>query len=236
MMLRYTHLDERDGARPRVQVGLNGGEEAVEELQAGPVTRQRCDPGLPARCAAHLVRQHEYNDGRALDGLREVRDGDHVARELDVGQILDVDVVGVDNLGQLAALDLLLVHPHLNPSNGSVSDPMGPAGKGLGPGRRRQGPGNNGGHRPHPAQSHTGPQRPIWGAERRTLTVSWNWSNRTVLVPTMRATAEPLCMRGQSPSIPARSGATRPASPRTSCRIPRGTLFPCRDRQPCCEE
>lgn len=154
---------------------------------------------LPAHRAAHLVREHENKNGRVLDSLREVGDGHHVLGQLHIGQILHVDVVGVDNLGQLAPLDLLLVHPHLNPPIESGGGAKGPVGERWGPGRRRQGPGQVGGHRPDPIPKLAGPQRPTRGARRRTLTVSSNWLKRTVFVPTMRATAEPLRSGGKHP-------------------------------------
>jgi hypothetical protein len=50
---------------------------------------------------------HDKDDRRgALDGLDNVRHGDDVVRQLHAGQVLFVDMLRVDNLGELLALKL----------------------------------------------------------------------------------------------------------------------------------
>lgn len=53
-----------------------------------------------------LVGHDEDERGRALDGLDNVGDGNDIVAERDVGEVLDVDVLLVDNVGELAAVDL----------------------------------------------------------------------------------------------------------------------------------
>ena len=70
------------------------------------------------------MRQHEDED---VGGERRVADVGHrhdVVRERPPGQILDVLVVGVDDLGQLAAVHILLEHPHVD----VLDEPLGAPG------------------------------------------------------------------------------------------------------------
>lgn len=54
---------------------------------------------------------HDENEGGgALDGLGEVGDRDDVVSEVIIGEVLDVLVRLVHNLGELAAVDLGLAH------------------------------------------------------------------------------------------------------------------------------
>ena len=89
-------LDARDGA------GI-GGDLALDGL---------------AGADDELVRQVEDQDGAVLDGVDQIRVGHEVGGQLDAGQVLDVLMLGVDNLGQvlgaLAIVDLFLEHPHLD--------------------------------------------------------------------------------------------------------------------------
>lgn len=54
----------------------------------------------------HLVRNNEDKGVGALDGLGEVGLGDDVVAQVDAREVLDVLVLLVDDLGQLAALEL----------------------------------------------------------------------------------------------------------------------------------
>lgn len=59
-----------------------------------------------------LMRKDENEDITALGGIDEVGDGDDVGRQGVVGEVLDVAVVLVNDFGELAAIDDLLVDPH----------------------------------------------------------------------------------------------------------------------------
>lgn len=58
---------------------------------------------------------HDKDEDRcALDGLEDLWYGDNVLGQLNVWQVANVLVCAVDDLGQLAAVDRLLVHPHVD--------------------------------------------------------------------------------------------------------------------------
>merc|ERR1719364_383792 len=67
---------------------------------------------LRADAPEELVGQHEDEQRGSLHGVREVGVGDDVVRELDARQVLDVLVLGVDDVGQVLAVDALLEDPH----------------------------------------------------------------------------------------------------------------------------
>lgn len=51
---------------------------------------------------------HDEDDGgRALDRLDNVGHGDDVVPQRNVGEVLDVDVLVVDDVGEFAAVDLM---------------------------------------------------------------------------------------------------------------------------------
>jgi hypothetical protein len=64
--------------------------------------------------AQELVRHAEDEDVGAAHGVLEVRHGDDVLRQLVAGQVLDVLVLGVDDLRELLAVHLLLEDPHVD--------------------------------------------------------------------------------------------------------------------------
>lgn len=53
-----------------------------------------------------LVRHDKHQCRRALDGLADVGNRDHVLREFHAGEILLVLVFGIDDLGELLAFEL----------------------------------------------------------------------------------------------------------------------------------
>jgi hypothetical protein len=61
-----------------------------------------------------LVWQVEHNQVGAFDGLDDVRHRDQVFGQFDTGQVLDVFVSGVDDLGQVGAVDFLFKNPHVD--------------------------------------------------------------------------------------------------------------------------
>lgn len=58
--------------------------------------------------------QVEHQQVGVLGHLDNIRLGPQVLGELDTRKIAHVLVVGVDDLGQVAAVDLLLKHPHVH--------------------------------------------------------------------------------------------------------------------------
>lgn len=95
--------DQHDALVVKVDA-LDGG----ERLVVGPEHRlHRLDHGLE-----ELVRGAEDDHGGAARGLGQVGHRDHVGRQRALGQVLDVHVLGVDDVGQVLAVDLLLVHKH----------------------------------------------------------------------------------------------------------------------------
>jgi hypothetical protein len=61
---------------------------------------------VSARARTYLMRQHKDEGVGALDGLGQVRFGNNVVAEGDPGQVFHILVLLVDDLGQLAALEL----------------------------------------------------------------------------------------------------------------------------------
>lgn len=92
----------------------------VDTLDAGDGTGVGGDLALDglARADDELMGQVEDQDGAVLDGIDQIRVGDEVGGQLDAGQVLDVLVLRVDDLGQvlgtLAIVDFLLKDPHLH--------------------------------------------------------------------------------------------------------------------------
>lgn len=60
------------------------------------------------------MRQHENDDVSVFGRLDHIRYGDHILGQLVAGQIFNVLVVGVYDLGQLTAIHHLLVHVHFD--------------------------------------------------------------------------------------------------------------------------
>lgn len=62
--------------------------------------------GKTSSVSLTLVGHDEDDGGGVLDRLDNVGDGDDVVAQRNVGEVLDVDVLLVDDVGQLAAVDL----------------------------------------------------------------------------------------------------------------------------------
>lgn len=74
---------------------------------------------------AHLVGDDKDEGVGAVDGLEEVGLGDDVVAEVDTGEVLDVLVLLVDDLGQLAPLELMHRVRIVPVSPGSPSEEKG---------------------------------------------------------------------------------------------------------------
>lgn len=69
---------------------------------------------LLADACDELVRNNKDKHSGITAGLEQIRAGDNVLRQLDSWEIFDVLMLGVDDLGQVASVDLLLKDPHLD--------------------------------------------------------------------------------------------------------------------------
>lgn len=98
----------------RQQVDALGGH--VQTLEAGDGSSLGVDVALEllADTSEELMGQVEHNDVGALDGLDEIRLGNQVVRKFDFGEVSHVFVLGVEDVGQVLAVDLLFSHPDLD--------------------------------------------------------------------------------------------------------------------------
>mmetsp|Transcript_1087 Transcript_1087/g.2481 ORF Transcript_1087/g.2481 Transcript_1087/m.2481 type:complete len:360 (+) Transcript_1087:555-1634(+) len=88
LLVELNALDEGDSAA------------ALAELDVVPLLRDE------------LVRHDKDQHSRVLASACEVRISDDVLGELDALEVLDILMLLVDDFGQIAAVNLLLVHPH----------------------------------------------------------------------------------------------------------------------------
>lgn len=88
----------------------------VEALQARDGSGIGLDVALElvANVFEELVGHVEDNNVGVLGGVHNRGHGDEVLGQLDRGQVLDVLMLLVDDLGQVLAIDLFLMHPHAN--------------------------------------------------------------------------------------------------------------------------
>lgn len=106
-------LDERDAVRALGDLALELLARLGDELLRVRGRALASAGGVPARsrvrppdAATHLVGDDKDEGVGALDGLCQVRLGDDVVPQVDPGEVLDVLVLVVDHLGELAALEL----------------------------------------------------------------------------------------------------------------------------------
>ena len=69
------------------------------------------------------MREDEDQDVSLQGSVGDVRDGNDVGGQGSARQVLDVLVLSVDDLGQLAAVDFLLEHPHLDLGGEPLGEP-----------------------------------------------------------------------------------------------------------------
>lgn len=88
----------------------------VQTLEAGDCSSLGVDVALEllADTGQELMGQVEDDDVGALDGLEKVWLGDQVVRKFDFGQVSHVFVLGVENVGQVLAVDLFFSDPDLD--------------------------------------------------------------------------------------------------------------------------
>ncbi|GIX66266.1 cell-cycle-associated protein kinase PRP4, putative [Babesia caballi] len=111
-----------EGQAGHTELALNGVGEA-DDVTAGELnTLDKADEAgaglqrtellhLPDGGVDELVRKDDREDVALLDALLHVRNSQQVGGQLDPGQVLLVLMVGVDDLAELAPLELLFQHP-----------------------------------------------------------------------------------------------------------------------------